>query len=91
MRSLDAPDTHPVGDTATRSLQICTVRGGVKTGHRLRTAISDRFTALWQRNRRELTVEALVRQSTWNHFFFGRGATGCAPRMFRSSVPFGCE
>ena len=50
MRSLDAPATQPVGDTATCSLQIRTVRGGAKTGHRLRTEISDRFAALWQRN-----------------------------------------
>ena len=42
--------TQPVGDTATCSLQIRTVRGGAKTGHRLRTEISDRFAALWQRN-----------------------------------------
>ena len=51
MWSLDAPAVQPVGDTAPRSLQIRTVRRGVKTGHRLRTEISDRFTALWQRNR----------------------------------------
>ena len=46
-----ADERQSLCDTATCSLQIRAVRGGVKTGHRLRTEISDRFTALWQRNR----------------------------------------
>ena len=48
-----------LGPNRTISTQAPRVmsRASATRGHRLRPEVSNRFTALWQRNRRELTVE----------------------------------
>ena len=57
--------------TATRFHQMLTEHGGVETARRLLPQMSDGFTELWQRNRLDLTVEALVLQPRWASLFSG--------------------
>ena len=57
------------GYTATRFHQMLTEHCGVETARRLLPQMSDGFTELWQRNRLDLTVEALVVQSKWDELF----------------------
>ena len=58
-----------VGYIATRFHQMLTEHGGVETARRLLPQMSDGFTALWRRNRLDLTVEALVLQPRWASLF----------------------
>ena len=57
------------GYTATRFCQMLDEHGGVETARRLLPQMSDGFTALWQRGRLDLTVEALVLQPKWDKLF----------------------
>ena len=57
------------GYTATRFHRMLTEHGGVETARRLLPQMSDGFTALWRRNRLDLTVEALVLQPRWASLF----------------------
>ncbi len=56
---------------ATRYLQMLLDHGGLKTAKILINAphVSDGYTALWERKRLDLTVEALILKSEWNDFF----------------------
>ena len=57
------------GYVATRFHQMLIEHGGVETARRLLPQMSDGFTELWQRNRLDLTVEALVLQPRWASLF----------------------
>ena len=57
------------GYVATRFYQMLIEHGGVETARRLLPQMSDGFTELWQRNRLDLTVEALVLQPRWASLF----------------------
>jgi hypothetical protein len=54
---------------ATRFLQMVHENGGVETASRLLPHMSEGFAELWQRNRLDLTVEALVIQPKWRPLF----------------------
>jgi hypothetical protein len=60
-----------VGYNATRYLQMLHDHRGVETARILVNAVqpSEGYTALWERGRLDLTVEALVLQPEWQAFF----------------------
>src|SRR3990172_4199949 len=53
---------------AIRFLQMVTDHGGLETAHMLinSSTVSEGYTALWERGRLDLTVEALILQPQWN-------------------------
>jgi hypothetical protein len=55
---------------ASRFLQMLEENGGVQTAHILLASpkVSDGYTALWERGRLDLTVEALVLEEDWGLF-----------------------
>ena len=57
--------------TATRFLQMLNEHRGLRTAQILleATNVSDGYSALWERGRLDLTVEALVLQPRWNELF----------------------
>ena len=57
--------------TGTRFLQMVTEHGGVETARILLHTpnVSDGYTALWERGRLDLTMEALVLLPEWNDLF----------------------
>jgi hypothetical protein len=57
--------------TATRFLQMVANDGGLKTAQKLISATnpSDGFTALWEKRRLDLTVEALVIKQKYQSLF----------------------
>jgi hypothetical protein len=59
------------GYNATRYLQMLHDQGGLGTAQTLLHArqVSEGYTALWERKRLELTVEALVLQPEWRELF----------------------
>jgi hypothetical protein len=59
------------GYNATRYLQMLEEHRGLRTAQILLHAphVSDGYTALWERKRLDLTVEALVLQAKWNPLF----------------------
>ena len=57
------------GYTASRFHQMLAEHGGVETARRLLPQMSDGFRELWQRERLDLTIEALVLQSKWEDLF----------------------
>lgn len=59
------------GYNATYYLEMLHQRGGLETAHRLlaSSAVSDGFTALWERNRIDLAVENVVLQPEFQAFF----------------------
>lgn len=59
------------GYHATRFLNMLRERGGLQTAKYLLHApnLSDGFTALWERERLDLTVEALVLRKPWCDLF----------------------
>lgn len=61
------------GYNATRFLQMLDEHRGLETARILLRAatVSEGYTALWQRKRLDLTVEALVLQSEFAEFFTG--------------------
>ena len=56
---------------ATRFLGMVSERGGLETARYLlhATTVSDGYTALWERRRLDLTVEALILEPTWSPLF----------------------
>jgi hypothetical protein len=59
------------GYNATRYLQMVSEQGGLDAARTLirATTVSEGYTALWERGRLDLTVEALVLQSPWRSLF----------------------
>jgi hypothetical protein len=59
------------GYLATRYIQMVSELGGLETARRLlhAPAVSDGFTALWERGRLDLVVEVLVLKPQFTHFF----------------------
>jgi hypothetical protein len=59
------------GYNATRYLQMLQDYRGLRTAQILLYAshVSDGYTALWERKRLDLTVEALILQEKWNLLF----------------------
>lgn len=57
--------------TATRFLQMLNEHRGLKTAQLLlhATHVSDGYTALWERGRLDLTVEALILEPRWHGLF----------------------
>ena len=58
------------GYNPARYLQMLDEHGGVETAHLLLNSdkASDGYTALWERGRLDLTVEALVLEKDWGLF-----------------------
>lgn len=58
------------GYNASRYLQMLEEHGGEQTAHILlgSSQVSDGYTALWERGRLDLTVEALVLEKDWGFF-----------------------
>jgi hypothetical protein len=56
---------------ATRYLQMLQEHGGIETAKILLHAphVSDGYTALWERGRLDLTVEAVILQEKWHSLF----------------------
>ncbi len=59
------------GYTATRFLGMVVERGGLPTARYLLHAptVSEGYTALWERKRLDLTVEAMILRPEWNSLF----------------------
>ena len=59
------------GYTATRFLGMVVERGGLETARYLLhgATVSDGYTALWERGRLDLTVEALILKPEWKPLF----------------------
>ncbi len=59
------------GYNATRFLRMVTEMGGYETARTLihAPAVSEGYTALWERERLDLTVEAVILQSEWRDLF----------------------
>jgi len=69
---------------AVRFLQMVVNHGGVETAHRLINAanVSEGYTALWERKRLDLTVEALVVENQKYHPLFSNQEIGiCKKRL----------
>jgi len=62
---------YEAGYNATRYLQMLQEHGGLNTAKILLHAshVSDGYTALWERGRLDLTVEALVLKKEWYSLF----------------------
>ena len=72
------------GYNATRFLTMLNEHGGVKTARLLLDAptASEGYTALWQRKRLDLTVEAVILDSTRFHALFSEDQlTTCRTRL----------
>src|SRR5262245_7755611 len=59
------------GYTATRFLGMVSERGGLETARYLlrAPAVSEGYTALWERKRLDLTVEAVIMDPKWETLF----------------------
>ena len=59
------------GYNATRFLTMVVERGGLETARYLLHAatVSEGYTALWERKRLDLTVEAVILQPEWQSLF----------------------
>lgn len=68
---------------ATRFLQMVTELGGLQAAKALLHApgLSDGFTALWERGRLDLTMEALILQASWNGLFLAEELTVAKKRL----------
>ena len=72
------------GYNATRFLQMVSAQGGVEAARTLIRAgsVSDGYTALWERGRLDLTVEALVTDYAGFHSLFSEEERRvCAERL----------
>jgi hypothetical protein len=58
--------------TATRYMHMLDAHGGIETAHILinATTVSDGYTALWEKGRLDLTVEALIWENVEFHELF---------------------
>lgn len=61
---------NEAGYNASRFQQMLEEHGGVQTAHMLlgSPTVSDGYTALWERGRLDLTMEALVLEDDWGSF-----------------------
>jgi hypothetical protein len=68
---------------ATRFLSMVTEQGGYETARTLihATKVSDGYTALWDRGRLDLTVEAVILRPEW-HDLFSENERAIARRRF---------
>jgi hypothetical protein len=68
---------------ATRYLKMLLDHGGLKTAKILINAsnVSDGYTALWERKRLDLTVEALILNSEWDEYFTDEERTTAKKRL----------
>ena len=68
---------------ATYFLQMLQKEGGMATALRLIRAPnpSEGFTALWEKNRLDLSVEALVQQKPWRSLFSESDIRAAAKRL----------
>ncbi|MBK8246846.1 MAG: hypothetical protein IPK85_05540 [Gemmatimonadetes bacterium] len=59
------------GYNASRFLSMVTEHGGVQTARVLlrASAVSEGYTALWERQRLDLTVEAVILEDQWHPLF----------------------
>ena len=59
------------GYTASRFLSMITEQGGYEAARTLlhASSISDGYTALWERKRLDLTVEAVILKPEWHNLF----------------------
>lgn len=59
------------GYTASRFLGMLSERGGLETARYLlhAPAVSEGYTALWERGRLDLTVEAVILEPEWDPLF----------------------
>jgi len=85
---------NEAGYNATRFLAMVSQHGGLETARILVNApsVSEGYTALWERGRLDLTVEALILEDAWSTLFSSAecakaakrlrdyGYTGAAPR-----------
>ena len=57
--------------TATRFMQMVANKGGLETAQYLlhSSTVSEGYSSLWERNRLDLTVEALVLNPKWHSLF----------------------
>src|SRR5215207_1381990 len=71
------------GYNATRFLQMVSELGGLGAARRLLAApaVSDGFTALWERGRLDLTVETLVLSEQYRQLFTEEEREGAAARL----------
>ena len=71
------------GYNATRFLQMVSEIGGLEAARRLLAApaVSDGFTALWERGRLDLTVETLVLSEDYRELFSEDEREGAAARL----------
>ena len=71
------------GYNATRFLGMVSERGGLETARYLLNAstVSDGYTALWERGRLDLTVEAMILQPEWQPLFSERERQIAADRL----------
>ena len=81
------------GCNATRFLSMVVEHGGLKTARYLLHAatVSEGYTALWERKRLDLTVEAMILQPEWQALFSDverRIAVNCLREYgYSSSLP----
>lgn len=79
--------------TATRFLGMVVERGGLDTARYLlhATTVSDGYTALWERGRLDLTVEALILEPKWRTLFSNADRQIAVTRLrdygFRGQLP----
>ena len=68
---------------ATRFLQMLHDHGGLETARILlgSPSVSEGYTALWERDRLDLTVEALVLQPEWHDLFSDEERTIAKQRL----------
>jgi len=69
---------------ATRFLQMLTEHRGLETAKILlhSTTVSDGYTALWQRRRLDLTVEAIIHDNPkWHPLFTPEELVTCTKRL----------
>jgi len=76
---------------ATRYLGMLLDHGGLKTAKILINAsnVSDGYTALWERHRLDLTIEALILDPEWNELFTDQERDIARKRLIEYKYDFG--
>jgi hypothetical protein len=71
MLEIYRPANAEAGYTVTRLLGMVIERGGLETARYLLHAatVSEGYTALWERRRLDLTVEAMILRTEWQALF----------------------
>jgi hypothetical protein len=64
-------DAKAIGYNAVRFLRMVNEHGGVSTARLLlgTSSVSEGYTALWERGRLDLTVEAVILEPRWSQLF----------------------